>query len=133
MRREAPGVLEMQEPELPEVPDADKPVVRNVLYATWALQQASDGSPCVSWQVASKSDGYLISVSFGPSFSIAFSDLRVIQDVNITRIASIVVRNPEKLNEDKIGAVLVIKVLDQQQPIRLSEVEVVRVRKRTRI
>lgn len=41
-----------REPEIPEVPDADKPVVRNVLYTAWALQE-NTGSPCIGWQVFS--------------------------------------------------------------------------------
>lgn len=41
--------LAMKEPELPEVPKVDKPVVRNVLYTIWALNANSD--PCVGWQV----------------------------------------------------------------------------------
>lgn len=58
------------EPELPEIPDVDKPVVRNVLYTAWALQENS-ASPCVSWQVQLKPDGYLVLVSYGRAFSMA--------------------------------------------------------------
>lgn len=133
MKRGADDALEMpEEPELPEVADADKIVVRNVIYAMWALQQMGGGSQCVGWQVQTKADGYLVMVSFGPSFSISLQDLRVVADVNPLRIDSVLVRSPEKLNEDKVGAVVVVKVLDEQQPVRITEVDVVRVRKRVR-
>lgn len=39
-----------KEPELSEVPNADKPIVRNVLYTAWALQENSAG-PSVGWEV----------------------------------------------------------------------------------
>jgi hypothetical protein len=53
-----------REPEIPEVPDVDKPVVRNVLYTAWALQE-NTGTPSIGWQVQIKRDGYLVLVSYG--------------------------------------------------------------------
>ena len=41
--------MKMEEPELPEIPDTDKPLVRNVLYTIWALNV--NDAPCVGWQV----------------------------------------------------------------------------------
>ena len=53
-----------QEPELPEVPNVDKPIVRNVLYTAWALQEHS-GGPSIVWQVQIRKDGYLGLFSYG--------------------------------------------------------------------
>lgn len=198
------GTLHMhEEPELPEIPETDRIVVRNVLYAAWAMQQECccvhhpargendedddhddvngkpnstpdseedtimmmpAGSDCIGWQVQTKRDGYLVLVSFGTFFNISLQDLQLISDVNPLRIDSIVVRNAETANNNNrqntasssisssssssssnnntaatatsqgggVGAVLAIKVLNQQQPVRITEAEVVRVRKRHR-
>lgn len=48
------------------------------------------------------------------------------------RIDSVVVRSSESPGERLVGCVLAIKVLDQQQPVRITESEIVRVRKRHR-
>lgn len=146
--------LMMDEPELPEVPDVDKTLVRNILYTTWALHTNSDS--CISWQVQTKSDGYLILISFGQNFCITMQDMQIVHDVNPLRIGSMCIRSPEQnvscLAETpcclssssptsvavgdkvprKVSATLVIKVLDHQQPVSITETEVVRVRKKSR-
>lgn len=131
----------MDEPQLPEVCAADKPIVRNILYTVWAMH--SDGEPCISWQVQQKTDGYLILVSFGTTFSIALQDLQLIVDVNPLRIDSVTVRSPENAGgmvatatdvapRKVVGAVIAVKVLDQNQLVRITEAEVVRIKKRHR-
>lgn len=122
--------LSFVEPELPEVPDVDRPIVRNVIYTAWALH--ADGDPCMGWQVQSKPDGYLVLVSFGKRFSICLQDLQMVADVNPLRIDSIVLRSQEGSVENLVGAVMAVKVLDQQQPVMITESEVVRVKKRHR-
>lgn len=118
------------EPELPEVSQVDRTIVRNIIYTSWALN--SNGDPCIGWQVQNKSDGYIVLISFGKSFSVALQDLQLISDVNPLRISSICVRNPEISSDKKVGLVLVIKVLDQYQPVTITESDIVRVRKRHR-
>lgn len=87
----------------------------------------------MGWQVQTKPDGYLILVSFGKEFSICLQDLQLIADVNPLRVDSVIVRNSESSSpEGKVGCVISIKVLDQQQPVRITEAEVVRVKKRHR-
>lgn len=157
-----------REPEIPEVPDVDKPVVRNVLYTAWALQE-NTGAPSIGWQVRTtthpgatapqpqpkrapmfrctgcephlpthrekvqvKRDGYLVLVSFGKNFSIGLQDLQLISDVNPLRIDTISVRSPGSDDGKTVGCVLAIRVLDQNQPVRITEAEVIRVRKRHR-
>lgn len=108
------------EPELPEVPEADKQVVRNVIYTAWALHE--NGDPCVGWQVQTRSDGYLVLISFGLGFSIALQDLQLISDVNPLRIDSITVRSPESSQRgDKVvGAVIAVKVTPPARPTPLA-------------
>ena len=84
-------------------------------------------------QVQTKNDGYLVLVSFGTVFSMGLQDLQLVVDVNPLRIDNIVIRNPENSDATShIGATLIVKILDHQQPVRLTETEVVRVKKRHR-
>jgi hypothetical protein len=67
-------------------------------------------------------------------FSIALQDLQLISDVNPLRIDSIVVRSPEShvgeenssvnivSSNKRVGCIVAVKVLDQQQPVRITEV-----------
>jgi hypothetical protein len=120
------------EPELSEVPSVDKVVVRNILYAAWALQHSDRN--CISWNVQTKNWGYIINVSFSNNFSISLRDMQLLKDFNPLRIEEVMLRNPEKSIIDKtvIGAVLVIKLLNQDQPVAFTESEVIRIRKRHR-
>jgi len=127
------NVLKMEcEPDLPEIPQVDKGVVRNILYVTWALQDAEN--TCISWNVQNKPWGYLINISFGANYSISLRDLQLIKDLNPLRIEHVMVRNAEKPSLDGvvIGCVVVIKLLNQDQPVTFTETEIVRVRKRHR-
>jgi hypothetical protein len=105
-------------------------VVRNILYASWALHE-SDKS-CISWNVQNKTWGYLINISFSTNFSISLSDMQLMKDLNPLRIENIILRNPEKTSMDEltIGSVLVIKLLNQHQPVTFTETDIVRIRKR---
>jgi hypothetical protein len=127
------AVLRMEcEPELSEVPSVDKILVRNIIYAAWALQD-SDNS-CVSWNVHTKDWGYVITISFAKLFSISLSDMQLIKELNGLRIENIMLRNAEKQSIDDvvIGAALVVKLLNQDQPVMVTEADIVRIRKRHR-
>jgi hypothetical protein len=126
-------VLKMDsEPELSEVPSVDKMIVRNILYAAWALQPTDQ--TCISWNVQSKPWGYIINVSFSQTFSISLADMQLIKDLNCLRIENVMLRNPDKPTIDSvvIGGVLVVKLLNQDQPVTFTESEVVRIRKKHR-
>ena len=86
-----PDTVLIEEPDLPDIPDADKPIVRNVLYVIWALQHNSD--PYVSWQVQTKHDGYIVLVSLSTIFCLTLRDLQLIADVNPLRIVSVCIRS----------------------------------------
>jgi hypothetical protein len=120
------------EPELSEVPLVDKVIVRNILYASWALQPP--GQSCISWNVQNKPWGYLINVSFSKNFCMSLADMQLIKDLNALRIENVMVRNSDTPSIDSvvIGAILVIKLLNQDQPVTFTETEIVRVRKRHR-
>lgn len=79
------------------------------------------------------------------TFTVTLQDLQLIADVNPLRIDLVMVRNPENAGRHPVkeqgasadaagvgGAVLVIKILDQAQPVRITEAQVVRVKKRHR-
>ena len=91
---------------------------------------------------------------FGPGYRISVQDMQLVCDVCPLRIDSIFVREVQDgdllvqqnngakkkpvapaaaaNNNGKIAAVLSICVLDSNQPVRITEAEVVRVRKRSR-
>jgi hypothetical protein len=120
------------EPELSEVPQADKMIIRNILYSAWALQPTDQS--CISWNVLNKTWGYVINVSFSANFSISLSDMQMIKDLNSLRIENVMIRSSDKPNIDEtiIGAVLVVKLLNKDQPVTFTESEIIRVRKRHR-
>jgi hypothetical protein len=120
------------EPLLSNVPLVDRMVVRNVLYAAWALQDTDIDQ--IPWNVENKDWGYIITLSFSESFSISLKDLELIKDLNPLRIEHIMLRNADKpqIGDTVFGAVLVIKFLNQDQPVTFTELEVVRVRKKHR-
>jgi hypothetical protein len=126
-------VLKMEsEPDLPEVPLGDKIIVRNILYATWALQHSEN--QCITWNVQNKIWGYVISVSFSQMFSLSLQDMLLIKDLHCLRVENVLIRNPEKplIDNVVIGAVLVVKLLNSEQPVTFTEMEIVRVKKRHR-
>ena len=120
------------EPDLPEVPQADKMIIRNILYSAWALQQTDQ--QCISWNVLNKDWGYVINISFSANFSVSVSDMQLIKDLNSLRIENVMIRSSEKpsIDDQAIGAVLVVKLLNKDQPVTFTESEIIRVRKRHR-
>ena len=120
------------EPDLPEIPLVDKVIVRNILYAAWALQDSEN--QCISWNVQTKPWGYVINVSFAQTFSISLHDMQLIKDLCSLRIEHAMLRNADKPSIDDvcIGAVLIIKLLNHNQPVTFTEMEIVRVKKRHR-
>jgi hypothetical protein len=126
-------VLKMDsEPDLPEIPHVDKVLVRNILYAAWALQESEN--QCISWNVQTKTWGYVINVTFAQTFSTSLQDMQLIKDLSSLRIENVMIRNADKSSIDNvvIGAVLVVKLLNHDQPVTITETEIVRVKKRHR-
>ena len=126
-------VLKMDcEPDLPKIPLVDKVIVRNILYATWALQDSEH--QCISWNVQTKNWGYVINVSFAQTFLISLHDMQLLKDLSSLRIENVMIQNAEKPSIDDIGigSVLVVKLLNQEQPVTITEMEIVRVKKRHR-
>lgn len=98
--------------------------------------------------------GYLILAYFGPGYRISLQDLQLVMDVNPLRIDCMFLRGVQEEDAcdagDGCGAnssssstsvrspapiascVLTVGVLDVNQPVRITEAEVVRVRKRSR-
>jgi hypothetical protein len=80
--------------------------------------------------------GYLLLAFFGQGFGLAVQDMQLIMDVCPLRIDSLFVREPRDDDacnlSSKVAAVMSICVLDSEQPVRITEAEVVRVRKRSR-
>jgi hypothetical protein len=127
------NVIKMEsEPDLPEIPIADKMTVRNILYVAWALQDAEN--KCISWNVQTTKWGYIINVSFAQTYSLSLYDMQLIKELSPLRIENVMLQNADKPSIDDviIGAVLTIKLLNHQQPVTFTEMEIVRVKKRHR-
>lgn len=85
--------------------------------------------------------GYVVLAFFGNGYRISQQDMQLIMDVCPLRIDSMFVRGlqdgdlssePSSTQAPKVAAVMSISVLDCNQPVRITEAEVVRVRKRSR-
>ena len=99
--------------------------------------------------------GYLILAFFGPGYRVSVQDMQLVCDACPLRIDSIFVRELQEGDmqhnscaaaakpsssgggggagkQPRVAAVLSICVLDCNQPVRITEAEVVRVRKRSR-
>lgn len=116
------------EPELPTVADEDKTVVRNVLYAIRAC--ISEENEVANWAVVLNDKGYTVNVYFGQSgnINISLRDLQTIQDVSPLRLTSInIVQGQGKTPSIKAS------IMNKDQPIMLTETDVVRVRKRLKL
>jgi hypothetical protein len=78
----------------------------------------------------------LVLAFFGKGFGLAVQDMQLIMDVSPLRIDSLFVREPKADDASSIpshtAAVMSICVLDKDQPVRITEAEIVRVQKRSR-
>ena len=77
------------EPDLPEIPLVDKVIVRNILYATFALQDSEN--QCISWNVQTKNWGCVINVSFAQTFSLSIHDMQLIKDLSSLRVENVMI------------------------------------------
>lgn len=116
-----------QEPELPNVHDEDKVIVRNVLYAAKVCISESEGID--NWAVTVHDRGYIVNVYLAEHMdvSLPLRDLMTIQEVNPLRVLNVSVLRPVK-NPASIR----VFVSNKDQPISLTETDVVRIRKRAR-
>lgn len=107
--------------------EEDKVIVRNVLYAAKVCLSQSDGVD--NWSVSVNDRGYAINVYFaeGTDVTVPLRDLLTVQDVNPLRVVNVAVVKPAK-NPASIR----VFVTNKNQPISLTETDVVRIRKRTR-
>jgi hypothetical protein len=123
-------------------------VLRNIVYTIWAMNKGSydDSSPSscyVGYTIKRiENKGYIILAFFGPGFSIALQDMQLIMDVCPLRVDSLFVRDFQPKDDlgipassaaaKNISAAMCISVLDINQPVQITESEVVRVKKRSR-
>lgn len=118
--------------DLPEVPLQDRPLIENILYSLYILQES--GQTPISWNVSIKEWGYLVSVSFAENFSLSLVDLQIAKDLSPLRVENVFIRNgvSTDVNGAKVGCTVVVKVLNGQQRVSITEAEIVRFRKRKR-
>lgn len=130
-----------KEPELPEVLDEDKPIVRNVIYVVTALNKHEPF--CSQWRVTcEENQGYTVHVTMLPTWSLSVNDLQVIREINPMRVSNVVVAcmptpaTQATLTNSAVeqGSPCFIKVVisDRNQRVVQTDVDVVRIRKRSR-
>ncbi len=120
--------MSVQEPELPNVHAEDRVVVRNVLYAAQACLQGDNQLD--NWAVTLNDKHYIVNMylSNEGDFDVNLRDMQLIADVSPLRVVSV--------HLSKVGAAAValrVVVSNKDQPVMLTETEVVRVRKRRRL
>ncbi len=120
--------MSVQEPELPNVHAEDRVVVRNVLYAAQACLQGDNQLD--NWAVTLNDKHYIVNMylSNEGDFDVNLRDMQLIADVSPLRVVSV--------HLSTVGAAAValrVVVSNKDQPVMLTETEVVRVRKRRRL
>lgn len=116
-----------QEPELPNVKDEDKIIVRNVLYA--ASYCAFDDGTVDNWNVSVEKRGYVVNMYLNNNadIQVTLQDLLTIEEVNPLRICNVsVVKNANSTTCVRVF------VMNCDQPITLTKTDIVRVRKRAK-
>lgn len=108
---------------------ADRLAIRNIIYTAWSVFNSGGGAGgYTKWEVKKMAEGrgYLLLLEFGKGFRIALSDMQLIKDACPLRIETIFVEGCDE------GAKLCICILNSEQPVQLTETEVIRIRKRSR-
>jgi hypothetical protein len=117
------------EPELPDVPQGDRMVLRNVLYSIWALLKQG-GSECISWNVKVLDRCYEVCVQVGTAFAIGTEELEEVRKVSIGRVEWVGIVSPKvavDVTERRVGCVVCARVCDSQQRISYTETDIVRI------
>jgi hypothetical protein len=119
--------ISMTEPALQGVKQEDRTLVRNVIYLLHACKHPE--RLCVSWTVATTRAGYEVTGFLDPSkdFEILKEHLDLISLADPLRIQSISIRKTGDAPQ------ILIKVLSNSQPIMMTELDIVTVRKRRRM
>lgn len=131
------------EPALPEVHKDDRMMVRNMLYVAKAIQLSYPMPIFSSWQVQVRQDGYVVVLFLHPGFTLSSGDLDMFKEVSPLRVQSICIvgngstdRASDSGGEgtlmSNVKPQIRIRLVDHQQPIMMTEVEVVKVVKKKR-
>ena len=118
----------------------DRLILRNIIYTAWSIFNSScsggGGSEGYTrWSVQKMADGrgYLLLMHFGRGFCIALSEMQLLHDVCPLRIDSVFVRGDDAAAAaEGEGCTLCISLLNSEQPVTMTECDVVRIRKRSR-
>lgn len=135
------------EPDLSMAVDlaSDRLAIRNIIYTAWSVfnsstlgaSSAGAGTGYSGWDVQKMAGGrgYVLHLHFGKGFRISLSDMQMLQDACPLRIDTIYVREADAESGSKeaaAAATLCICILNGEQPVQLTETDIVRIRKRSR-
>lgn len=123
------------EPDLSMLVDvaSDRLAIRNIIYTAWSVFNSGSSDMYSRWEVQKMADGrgYLLLFHFSKGFRISLSDMLVLQDACPMRIDSMFVKETPQA-EEEAALLLCLCILNSDQPVQLTETDVVRIRKRSR-
>lgn len=115
---------------------SDRLFIRNIIYTAWSVFNSGQRDAYSKWEVQKMADGrgYLLLFHFCKGFHIALTDMLTLQDASPLRIDSMFVKEQqETFSEHTSTAILLcLCILNSDQPVQLTETDVVRIRKRSR-
>lgn len=124
------------EPDLSMLVDmaTDRLCIRNIIYTAWSVFNSGKNDMYSRWEVKKTVDGrgYLLIFHFCKGYRIALSDMLTLQDASPLRIDSMSVKEPEEEDKNSAASLLCLCILNSDQPVQLTETDVVRIRKRSR-
>eukprot|EP00961_Rhodomonas_salina_P220338 2979005-Rhodomonas_salina.1 len=122
---ESEKVVEIEQPTLDEVPEDDRAIVQNVLYAILACKHPD--RLCTSWSVSCTNTQYVITALLPESdWDVSLVDLELVQSVSPLRIVSVAL-----VFQSGNRVKLLVKILNGKQRVQLTEGDLV-VRKKKR-
>eukprot|EP00961_Rhodomonas_salina_P293354 3933684-Rhodomonas_salina.1 len=120
------SIVSISPAALEEVPEVDRPLVSNVIYAILACKHPE--RLCTSWSVACTPVHHVVSGILPENgFDISLVDMEFLHSLNPLRISSISVVCSDTKSK------LVVKVLNHKQRVQLTAGELVITQKRRRM
>ena len=121
--------ITMKEPDLPGVKQEDQTLVRNVIYLLHACRHPE--RLCTSWSVttARTGGGYEVTglLDSSKDFEVFKEDMDMLKLADPLRVQSISIRRTGGTSQ------IVIKVLSKDEPVMMTELEVLTVQKRRKL
>jgi hypothetical protein len=118
----------VDDPELDEVKEEDRPLIKDVISVLSAMQQPA--RVCKGWSVKPKGTTHYEVTGYidtkGGEWEVFYDDLDLIRKLDYARISPVSVR------VSGLSAQVFVRVLSRTERVMLTECDIIRVQKRTR-